>query len=120
MLEQDLKYLSCYIFPLLFTLHSDVFQRKLLAEQRSHWRKALLQALRDSRMILSSSNQRNWKISIYPFLCILPDEDYVNIMLQVRTSVVYPCEIFSLCFDDSICNETNRNDNNLKTPLAPT
>ncbi|XP_060797384.1 DNA-directed RNA polymerase, mitochondrial [Neoarius graeffei] len=61
--------------------------RKLLAEQRSHWRKALLQALRDSRMILSSSNQRNWKISIYPFLCVLPDEDYVNIMLQGLTNL---------------------------------
>ncbi|KAI5101019.1 DNA-directed RNA polymerase, mitochondrial isoform X1 [Silurus meridionalis] len=56
--------------------------RKLLSEQRSHWRKALLQALRESRMVLGSSNQRNWKVSIYPFLRILSDEDYVNIMLQ--------------------------------------
>ncbi|XP_027025575.2 DNA-directed RNA polymerase, mitochondrial isoform X1 [Tachysurus fulvidraco] len=56
--------------------------RKLLVEQRSHWHKALLQALRDSRMVLGSSNQRNWKISIHPFLRILRDEDYVNIMLQ--------------------------------------
>ncbi|MCJ8737740.1 hypothetical protein PDJAM_G00027500 [Pangasius djambal] len=61
--------------------------RKLLAEQRSHWHKALLQALRESRMVLGSSNQRNWKISIYPFLRILRDEDYVNIMLQGLASL---------------------------------
>ncbi|KAG7327569.1 hypothetical protein KOW79_009175 [Hemibagrus wyckioides] len=56
--------------------------RKLLAEQRSHWHKALLQALRESRMVLGNSNQRNWKINVYPFLRILRDEDYVKIMLQ--------------------------------------
>ncbi|XP_053490476.1 DNA-directed RNA polymerase, mitochondrial [Ictalurus furcatus] len=56
--------------------------RKLLAEQRSQWQKALLKALRESRMVLGSSNQRNGKINIYPFLRILRDEDYVNIMLQ--------------------------------------
>ncbi|MCI4383510.1 hypothetical protein PGIGA_G00027250 [Pangasianodon gigas] len=61
--------------------------RKLLAEQRSHWHKALLQALRESRMVLGSSNQRNWKISIYPFLRILRDEDYVNVMLQGLASL---------------------------------
>ncbi|XP_053369453.1 DNA-directed RNA polymerase, mitochondrial [Clarias gariepinus] len=56
--------------------------RKLLAEQRTHWHKALLQALRESRVVLGSNNRRNWKIDIYPFLRILHDEDYVNIMLQ--------------------------------------
>ncbi|TSK53675.1 DNA-directed RNA polymerase, mitochondrial [Bagarius yarrelli] len=56
--------------------------RKLLAEQRIHWHKALLQALRESRMVLGSSSQRNWKINMYPFLRLLRDEDYVNIMLQ--------------------------------------
>ncbi|XP_036442362.1 DNA-directed RNA polymerase, mitochondrial [Colossoma macropomum] len=56
--------------------------RKLLAEQRAHWQKNLLQALRDSKLILGKSKLRNWKTDIYPFLCILRDEDYVNIMLQ--------------------------------------
>ncbi|XP_066503775.1 DNA-directed RNA polymerase, mitochondrial [Hoplias malabaricus] len=56
--------------------------RKLLAEQRTHWQKTLLQALRESKLILGKSKLRNWKTDIYPFLCLLRDEDYVNIMLQ--------------------------------------
>ncbi|KAI4885324.1 hypothetical protein NFI96_024392 [Prochilodus magdalenae] len=61
---------------------SMIRMRKLLAEQRVHWQKNLLQALRDSKLILGKSKLRNWKTDIYPFLCILRDEDYVNIMLQ--------------------------------------
>ncbi|XP_076880297.1 DNA-directed RNA polymerase, mitochondrial [Brachyhypopomus gauderio] len=56
--------------------------RKLLAEQRGHWHRVLHQALRESKLVLSRSNQRSGRTNIYPFLCVLRDEDYVNIMLQ--------------------------------------
>ncbi|XP_072517016.1 DNA-directed RNA polymerase, mitochondrial [Salminus brasiliensis] len=56
--------------------------RKLLAEQHSHWQRALLQALRDTRLSLGKSRRKNWKTDLYPFLCVLRDEDYISIMLQ--------------------------------------
>ncbi|XP_067272004.1 DNA-directed RNA polymerase, mitochondrial [Pseudorasbora parva] len=56
--------------------------RELLATQRKHWEKALLQALREKKRTLSNNSQRSLSTCIYPFLCILEDQDYVNIMLQ--------------------------------------
>ncbi|XP_056112408.1 DNA-directed RNA polymerase, mitochondrial [Rhinichthys klamathensis goyatoka] len=56
--------------------------RELLATQRKHWEKALLQALKEKKRILSNNSQRSWNTCIYPYLCILDDQDYVNIMLQ--------------------------------------
>ncbi|XP_028857359.1 DNA-directed RNA polymerase, mitochondrial isoform X2 [Denticeps clupeoides] len=56
--------------------------RELLASQRVHWRKALLQALKDSKLILSTSNQKTWRMNLYPYLCLLDNHEYVDIMLQ--------------------------------------
>ncbi|XP_073700227.1 DNA-directed RNA polymerase, mitochondrial [Garra rufa] len=56
--------------------------RELLATQRKHWEKALLQALKEKKRILSSDSQKSGNNSIYPYLCVLDDQDYVNIMLQ--------------------------------------
>ncbi|XP_077082544.1 DNA-directed RNA polymerase, mitochondrial [Siphateles boraxobius] len=56
--------------------------RELLATQRKHWEKALLQALKEKKRILSNNSQRSWNACLYPYLCILDDQDYVNIMLQ--------------------------------------
>ncbi|KAL1251338.1 hypothetical protein QQF64_019134 [Cirrhinus molitorella] len=56
--------------------------RELLATQRKHWEKALLQTLKEKKRILSSNSQKSWSTCIYPYLCILDDQDYVNIMLQ--------------------------------------
>ncbi|XP_043078990.1 DNA-directed RNA polymerase, mitochondrial [Puntigrus tetrazona] len=56
--------------------------RELLATQHKHWEKALLQALKEKKRILSSNGQKSWSTCIYPYLCILDDQDYVNIMLQ--------------------------------------
>ncbi|XP_035379242.1 DNA-directed RNA polymerase, mitochondrial isoform X1 [Electrophorus electricus] len=56
--------------------------RKLLEEQRGHWRGVLLQALRNSKPLLHSSCLTSWRVNIYPFLWLLHDEDYVDVMLQ--------------------------------------
>uniref|UniRef100_A0A673JIU0 DNA-directed RNA polymerase, mitochondrial n=1 Tax=Sinocyclocheilus rhinocerous TaxID=307959 RepID=A0A673JIU0_9TELE len=56
--------------------------RELLATRRKHWEKALLHALKEKKRILSSKSQKSWSTCIYPYLCILDDQDYVNIMLQ--------------------------------------
>ncbi|XP_051765316.1 DNA-directed RNA polymerase, mitochondrial isoform X1 [Ctenopharyngodon idella] len=56
--------------------------RELLSTQKKHWEKALLQALKEKKRILSNNSQRSWSTCIYPYLCILDDQDYVNIMLQ--------------------------------------
>ncbi|KTG04718.1 hypothetical protein cypCar_00027975, partial [Cyprinus carpio] len=56
--------------------------RELLATQRKHWEKALLHALKEKKRILSSNSQKSWSTCMYPYLCILDDQDYVNIMLQ--------------------------------------
>lgn len=61
-------------------------QRELLATQRKHWEKVLLQALKDKKQILASNSQRTWSTCIYPYMCILDDQEYVNIMLQVPRS----------------------------------
>uniref|UniRef100_A0A9J8ALY9 DNA-directed RNA polymerase n=1 Tax=Cyprinus carpio carpio TaxID=630221 RepID=A0A9J8ALY9_CYPCA len=61
---------------------SSIVNRELLATQRKHWEKALLQTLKEKKLILSSNSQKSWSTCIYPYLCILDDQDYVNIMLQ--------------------------------------
>uniref|UniRef100_A0A8C2CZ09 DNA-directed RNA polymerase n=1 Tax=Cyprinus carpio TaxID=7962 RepID=A0A8C2CZ09_CYPCA len=61
---------------------SSIVNRELLATQRKHWEKALLQTLKEKKQILSSNSQKSWSTCIYPYLSILDDQDYVNIMLQ--------------------------------------
>ncbi|XP_051549108.1 DNA-directed RNA polymerase, mitochondrial-like isoform X2 [Myxocyprinus asiaticus] len=56
--------------------------RDLLATQRANWEKALFQALKEKKQILANNSQRAWSTCIYPYLCILDDQEYVNIMLQ--------------------------------------
>lgn len=59
------------------------FQRELLADQRAQWQKILLQALRESKMILANTNTKYCRINLYPYLCLLKDSEYVDIMIQV-------------------------------------
>ncbi|XP_005170579.2 DNA-directed RNA polymerase, mitochondrial [Danio rerio] len=56
--------------------------RELLAKQRKHWEKALLQALKDRKQMMSNNSQKSWNTCLYPYLCILDDQEYVDIMLQ--------------------------------------
>ncbi|KAK1157113.1 DNA-directed RNA polymerase, mitochondrial isoform X1 [Acipenser oxyrinchus oxyrinchus] len=61
--------------------------RELLAQLRSHWHQSLLQAFRESKMHLGSSGQKSWRMNLYPYLCLLEDKEYVDIMLQAVTSL---------------------------------
>uniref|UniRef100_A0A3Q3N908 DNA-directed RNA polymerase n=1 Tax=Mastacembelus armatus TaxID=205130 RepID=A0A3Q3N908_9TELE len=56
--------------------------RELLTEQRARWQKILLQALRESKMILAKTNTKDYRLNLYPYLCLLEDREYVDIMLQ--------------------------------------
>ncbi|XP_038240169.1 DNA-directed RNA polymerase, mitochondrial isoform X2 [Dermochelys coriacea] len=59
--------------------------RELLTMLRSKWRKSLLQTLRESKIHMK--NRKSWQMSLYPYLCLLEDEDYVDIMLQILSSL---------------------------------
>nr|XP_046247511.1 DNA-directed RNA polymerase, mitochondrial isoform X2 [Scatophagus argus] len=61
--------------------------RELLAGQRAQWRKALLQALRESKVILANTNTKGYKLNVYPYLCLLKDSEYVDIMIQRLASL---------------------------------
>ncbi|CAJ1060263.1 DNA-directed RNA polymerase%2C mitochondrial [Xyrichtys novacula] len=56
--------------------------RELLADQRAQWQKILPQAFRESKMILTKTHIRNYKLNLYPYLCLLEDWEYVDIMIQ--------------------------------------
>uniref|UniRef100_A0A8C5C720 DNA-directed RNA polymerase n=1 Tax=Gadus morhua TaxID=8049 RepID=A0A8C5C720_GADMO len=56
--------------------------RTLLDELRSQWRKTLLAALKERKMILASTKSRDYKLNLYPYLCLLDDKEYVDIMIQ--------------------------------------
>lgn len=60
------------------------FQRELLADQRAQWQKILLQAFRDSKMILANTSTKDYRLNLYPYLCLLKDGEYVDIMIQVK------------------------------------
>ncbi|XP_061593708.1 DNA-directed RNA polymerase, mitochondrial isoform X2 [Cololabis saira] len=61
--------------------------RKLLAEQRAQWKKILLPALRESKMILATTSKRDYRLNLYPYLCLLEDGEYVDIMIQSVASM---------------------------------
>ncbi|CAI9552467.1 unnamed protein product [Staurois parvus] len=61
--------------------------RAVLASLRSVWGKTLLRALQDSKSQLAEISKRTLRINIYPYLCLLEDEQYVEIMLQTLTQL---------------------------------
>ncbi|KAM9358308.1 DNA-directed RNA polymerase, mitochondrial [Symphorus nematophorus] len=56
--------------------------RELLADQQTQWQKILLQALRERKMILANTNTKDYRLNLYPYLCLLEDSEYVDIMIQ--------------------------------------
>ncbi|XP_032381991.1 DNA-directed RNA polymerase, mitochondrial isoform X1 [Etheostoma spectabile] len=61
--------------------------RELLADQRAQWQKILLQALRESKRILANTNTKDYRLNLYPYLCVLEDREYVDIMIQSVASL---------------------------------
>uniref|UniRef100_A0AAV2L0R0 DNA-directed RNA polymerase n=1 Tax=Knipowitschia caucasica TaxID=637954 RepID=A0AAV2L0R0_KNICA len=56
--------------------------RKLLSEQRTLWHKTLVQAFKESKLILSNTNSKDYRLNLYPYLCLLDDSEYADIMVQ--------------------------------------
>lgn len=69
--------------PQRFSLTPVPVQRKLLATLRSQWHDSILQALQKSKHNMSKLKTVSKYNVLYPYLCLLPEEEYVGIMLQV-------------------------------------
>lgn len=59
--------------------------RELLAALRSEWRGSLLRTLRESKAHMAQ--RKSQQMSLYPYLCLLEDTEYVDIMLQSLSSL---------------------------------
>ncbi|XP_053321215.1 DNA-directed RNA polymerase, mitochondrial [Spea bombifrons] len=70
--------------------------RALLDTLRSQWEKSLLLAFRDSKKHLEAISRKIRKINLYPYLCLLDDEQYVQIMMQSLTRIPPTGESFLL------------------------
>ncbi|NWV16968.1 RPOM protein, partial [Origma solitaria] len=57
--------------------------RELLGTLRSQWHDAVLQALQNSKRSMAKHKRPSKYNMLYPYLCLLPDEEYVDIMLQI-------------------------------------
>uniref|UniRef100_A0A8C3LJ79 DNA-directed RNA polymerase n=1 Tax=Chrysolophus pictus TaxID=9089 RepID=A0A8C3LJ79_CHRPC len=61
--------------------------RQQLVSFRSQWRDAILQALQKSKHNMSQVKTMSGHSVLYPYLCLLPDEEYVDIMMQTLNSL---------------------------------
>uniref|UniRef100_A0A8D0EN79 DNA-directed RNA polymerase n=1 Tax=Strix occidentalis caurina TaxID=311401 RepID=A0A8D0EN79_STROC len=60
---------------------------KLLATLRSQWHDSILRALQKSKHNMSKLPMASGYNILYPYLCLLPDEEYVAIMMQVLNTL---------------------------------
>ncbi|KYO42610.1 DNA-directed RNA polymerase, mitochondrial [Alligator mississippiensis] len=61
--------------------------QKRLASLRSQWQQALLQGLQKSRQHQARCMKKAGPKALYPYLCLLKDEEYVEIMLQTLVNL---------------------------------
>ncbi|NWX41966.1 RPOM protein, partial [Steatornis caripensis] len=61
--------------------------RELLATLRSQWHDSILQALQKSKERMSKLKAVLGYNILYPYLCLLPDEEYVGIMMQILNTL---------------------------------
>ncbi|KAH0625809.1 hypothetical protein JD844_034089 [Phrynosoma platyrhinos] len=57
-----------------------ISSRALLAMLRSRWRASLLQSLQESKLRLGL--KKTGQLNLYPFFCVLKDEEYVDILMR--------------------------------------
>ncbi|XP_077331751.1 DNA-directed RNA polymerase, mitochondrial isoform X2 [Lithobates pipiens] len=74
--------------------------RAVLDSLRSVWGKTLLHALQDSKSQLAEISKKTRRINIYPYLCLLEDKQYVELMLQVLTKLPPTGESFLIISRD--------------------
>ncbi|NXF76846.1 RPOM protein, partial [Sclerurus mexicanus] len=60
---------------------------KLRGTLRSRWHNSILQALQKSKHSMARARTLSRYNILYPYLCLLPDEEYVAIMLQVLNTL---------------------------------
>ncbi|OCU00680.1 hypothetical protein XELAEV_18006459mg [Xenopus laevis] len=82
--------------------------RDLLNALRSRWKKALLQAFRDSKIHLEMKSRMSPRIDLYPYLCLLEEDQYVDIMLQSLTNIPPTGESFLVMSRDMGTKINNR------------
>lgn len=56
--------------------------RALLSKLRAEWHTTLLQAFKENKKITSNTNSKEYRPNLYPYLCLLKDSEYVDIMVQ--------------------------------------
>lgn len=78
-------------------------QRELLGTLRSQWRDAILQALQNSKRNMARPKRLSKYSILYPYLCLLPDEEYVDIMMQVGACLA----LTAVGLDVSLSQSTN-------------
>uniref|UniRef100_A0A663N2C4 DNA-directed RNA polymerase n=1 Tax=Athene cunicularia TaxID=194338 RepID=A0A663N2C4_ATHCN len=61
--------------------------RNMLDTLRPQWHDSILQALQKSKHNMSQLQMGSGYNILYPYLCVLPDEEYVAIMLQVLNTL---------------------------------
>ncbi|KAI6072323.1 DNA-directed RNA polymerase, mitochondrial [Aix galericulata] len=61
--------------------------RKQLAALHAQWRGAILQALQKAKHNMSQKRTMSGYNILYPYLCLLPDEEYVDIMMQILNTL---------------------------------
>ncbi|XP_048470095.1 DNA-directed RNA polymerase, mitochondrial isoform X2 [Rhincodon typus] len=61
--------------------------RNRLADLRAKWKKSLLQAFRECKFHLAGDRSCSWKMNLYPYLCLLDDKEYVDIMVQCIANI---------------------------------
>ncbi|XP_060089470.1 LOW QUALITY PROTEIN: DNA-directed RNA polymerase, mitochondrial [Heteronotia binoei] len=59
--------------------------RELLAVLRSRWRAALLKSFQESKLHLGQ--RTSGQLNLYPFLCVLKNEEYVDILMRSISSL---------------------------------
>ncbi|XP_067872329.1 DNA-directed RNA polymerase, mitochondrial isoform X2 [Heterodontus francisci] len=61
--------------------------RNRLADLRAKWQKSLLQAFRECKFHLAGDRSCSWRMNLYPYLCLLDDKEYVDIMIQTIANI---------------------------------
>lgn len=62
--------------------------RTLLSELRTQWHKTLLEAFTENKRTLYKTSSNTYRLSLYPYLCLLKDEEYVDIMVQSLSNML--------------------------------
>ncbi|KAM4052102.1 DNA-directed RNA polymerase, mitochondrial [Anomaloglossus baeobatrachus] len=74
--------------------------REVLDGLRSGWQKDLLQAFRGTKNHQAKISRNSARINLYPYLCLLDEEHYVDIMLQTLSKIQPTGESFLLLSQD--------------------